>query len=118
VETPWTRCTWPRAIGGEDGVTSFLRCSTLTDWKRYDEALKACKRAIDLEPDFKTAYLGVVTVGLESKNPTLALAGLSAYEKAFSTELDPDEVARIDAYRQLARTPEFAAWAKARRGPK
>lgn len=104
------------AIGGEDGATNFLKCSCLIAWERYDDAVKACRRGIEVEPDFKSAYWGVVTTGLASRNPTLALAGLSAYEKAFDTRFDPDKLAQIDEYRELARTREFAAWAKARRG--
>jgi hypothetical protein len=46
----------------------------------------------------------------------VALSGLSAYEKAFSMEFDADKLAQLDEYRDLGRTPEFAAWAKTRRG--
>jgi tetratricopeptide (TPR) repeat protein len=104
------------SVGGEDAVTSFLKCSSLLSWQRYDEAVKACRRGIALEADFQPAYWGVVTAGLQSKNPKLALAGLSAYEKAFDMEFDPDRLAQLDEYRELGRTPEFAAWAKSRRG--
>jgi len=102
-------------IGGEDGATNFLKCSCLIAWERYDDAAKACRRGIEVEPDFKSAYWGVVSTGLASRSPALALAGLSAYEKAFDTRFDPDKLAQIDEYRELARTPEFAAWAKPRR---
>lgn len=104
------------SIGGEDAVTNFLKCSSLISWHRYDEAVKACRRGIALEADFQPAYWGVVTAGLQSRNPKLALAGLSAYEKAFQMEFDPDRLAQLDEYRELGRTPEFAAWAKSRRG--
>jgi hypothetical protein len=46
----------------------------------------------------------------------VALAGLSAYEKAFDMEFDPEKLAQLDEYRELGRTPEFAAWVKSRRG--
>jgi tetratricopeptide (TPR) repeat protein len=104
------------SIGGEDAVTNFLKCSSLISWRRYDDAVKACRRGIELEADFQPAYWGVVTAGLQSKNPKLALSGLSAYEKAFKMEFDPDRLAQLDEYRDLGRTPEFAAWAKSRRG--
>ena len=103
------------SIGGEDAVTNFLKCSSLISWKRYDDAVKACRRGIELEADFQPAYWGVVTAGLQSRNPKLALSGLSAYEKAFEMQFDPDKLAQIDEYRDLGRTPEFAAWAKSRR---
>ncbi len=102
-------------IGGEDGATNFLKCSCLIAWQRYDDAAKACRRGIEVEPDFKSAYWGVVSTGLASRNPALTLAGLSAYEKAFDMRFDPDKLVQIDEYRELARTPEFAAWAKPRR---
>jgi len=100
---------------GEDGATNFLKCSCLTGWKRYDEAARSCQRAIATEPDFKSGYWGLVTVGLESGKPGLVLEALSAYEQAFGVVFDPDVLAQTDAYRGLARTPEFAAWAKERR---
>ncbi len=102
-------------VGGEDAATSFLKCSALMGWKRFDDAAKACQRAMSLEPDFKSGYWGLVTVGLQSKNPTLALSALSAYEKAFNAEFDPNELAKLEPYRELSKTPEFAAWAKKRR---
>lgn len=110
-----TIAAFEATVGGEDGATNFLRCSCLIAWERYDDAVKACRRGIEVEPDFKSAYWGVVSAGLASRNPTLALAGLSAYEKAFDTRFDPDKLAQIDEYRELARTREFATWAKARR---
>lgn len=103
------------SVGGEDAATNFLKCSTLIAGKRYDDAVKACKRAVQLEPDFESAYWGIVTAGLASGNVKLALSGLTAYERAFSMEFDPDKLAQIDEYRALARTPEFAAWARQRR---
>lgn len=101
-------------IGGEDAATNFLKCSALIAWKRFDDAAKACQRSMSLEPDFRNGYWGLVTVGLQSGNPTLALSGLSAYEKAFNAEFDPNELAKLEAYRDLSKTPEFAAWAKKR----
>ena len=102
-------------IGGEDAATSFLKCSALLGWKHFDDAAKACQRAMSLEPDFKSGYWGLVTVGLQSSNPTLALSALSAYEKAFNAEFDPNELAKLEPYRDLSKTPEFAAWAKKHR---
>ena len=100
---------------GEDGVTNFLKCSCLLGWKRYDEAVAACQRAMALESDFPSGYWGTVTAGIESKNPKVALAALSAYEQAFQVSFDPEVLARTDPYRTIAATPEFAAWAKQRR---
>jgi len=100
---------------GEDGVTNFLKCSCLLGWKRFDEAVAACQRAMAVEPDFKSGYWGTVSVGIESKNPKVVLAALSAYEQAFQVSFDPDALARSDPYRAIAGTPEFAAWAKQRR---
>jgi hypothetical protein len=102
-------------LGGEDAATSFLKCSALIGWKRFDDAAKACQRAMSLEPDFKSGYWGLVTVGLQSRNPTLVLSALSAYEKAFNAEFDPSELAKLEPYRELSKTPEFATWAKKRR---
>jgi tetratricopeptide (TPR) repeat protein len=102
-------------IGGEDAVTNFLKCSSLLSWSHYAEAVKACRRGIELEPDFKPAYWGIVSIGLQSSDPQTALAGLSAYERAFGMQFDPDKLAALEQYRALARTPEFALWAKPRR---
>jgi tetratricopeptide (TPR) repeat protein len=110
-----TILSFENSIGGEDAATNFLKCSTLIAGKRYEEAVKSCRRGIQLEPDFESAYWGVVTAGLESRNAKLALAGLTAYEQAFRMEFDPDKLAQIEQYRELSRTPEFAAWAKPRR---
>lgn len=100
---------------GEDGVTNFLKCSCLLSSRRYDDAVKACQRAMAIEPDFKSAYWGSVTAGIESNNPQVALSALSAYEQTFQVQFNPDVLAKSVAYRELARTPEFAAWAKQRR---
>ena len=110
-----TIVSFESGIGGEDAATSFLKCSALIAGKRYDDAVKSCRRGIELEPDFEAAYWGIVTAGLESRDARLALSGLTAYEKAFRMEFDPDKLAQIDQYRELSRTPEFAAWAKPRR---
>jgi hypothetical protein len=104
------------SIGGEDAVTNFLKCSSLLSGSHYAEAVKACQRGIELEPDFKPAYWGIVTTGLQSSDAQTALAGLSAYERAFGMQFDPDKLAALDQYRALAHTPEFAVWAKPRRG--
>jgi hypothetical protein len=100
---------------GEDGVTNFLKCSCLLGWKRYDEAVAACQRAMAVESDFQSGYWGAVTAGIEGKNPKVALAALSAYEQAFQVSFDPDVLAKTDPYSTIAGTPEFAAWAKQRR---
>ncbi len=102
-------------VGGEDAATNFLKCSALIGWKRFEDAAKACQRAMSLEPDFKAAYWGLATVGLQSRNPSLTLSALSAYEKAFNAEFDPNELAKLEPYRELSKTPEFAVWAKKRR---
>lgn len=103
------------SVGGEDAATNFLKCSALIASRRHDDAVTACRRGIALEPDFEPVYWGVVTAGLQSGNAKLALDGLSAYERAFDLEFDPEKLAQLDEYRELARTPEFAAWAKQRR---
>jgi hypothetical protein len=100
---------------GEDGVTNFLKCSCLLGWKRYDDAVAACQRATAVESDFKSGYWGLITAGIESGNPKVTLAALSAYEKAFEVSFDPDVLAKTDPYRAIAGTPEFAAWARQRR---
>ncbi len=104
-----------QAVGGEDANSSSLRGSLLTTMKRHDDAAKACRRAMALEPDFKQAYWCLVTVGLDRKDGKLTVEGLTAYEKAFEVRFDPDELAKQDAYKDIARTREFAAWAKARK---
>jgi hypothetical protein len=83
--------------------------------KRYPDAAQACRRAIAAEPDFKHGYWCLVTVGTSSNDGKLAVEGLTAYEKAFEVSFNPDKVAAQDVYRNVARTPEFAAWAKSRK---
>lgn len=104
-----------RAIGGEDGATANLRSKILLGAQRVDDSAKACRRGMTLEPDYKQAYWCLVEVGLETKNGKIAVEGLKAYEKAFSTEFDLDKLAGLDPYKEIARTPEFAAWRKSRR---
>lgn len=104
-----------RAIGGEDGATANLRGSILIAAKRFDDAAPACRRGMAVEPDHKPAYWCLVTVGIGSKSGKLAVEGLKAYEKAFAIEFDLDKLAGLEQYREIARTPEFAAWAKTRR---
>ena len=104
-----------RAIGGADGATANLRGTILLIAKRFGEAEKACRQGMALEPDHKPAYWCLVGVGLAAKSGKLAVEGLKAYEKAFSMEFDVDKLAAIENYREIARTPEFAAWKKSRR---
>lgn len=104
-----------RAIGGEDAATANLRSKILLGAQRVDDSAKACRRGMGLEPDYKQAYWCLVEVGLETKNGKVAVEGLKAYEKAFSTEFDLDKLANLDPYKEIARTPEFAAWRKSRR---
>ena len=104
-----------RAVGGEDAATANLRGNILTAAKRFGEAAKACRRGMALEPDHKPAYWCLVTVGLTTRDGKIAVEGLKAYEKAFAVEFDLQQLAAQDAYKEIARTPEFAAWAKSRR---
>ena len=104
-----------RAVGGEDGATANLRGSILIGAKRFNDAATACRRGMALEPDHKPAYWCLVSVGIATRNGKIAVEGLKAYEKAFSMEFDLDKLAAIDDYKEIARTPEFAAWKKSRR---
>ena len=104
-----------RAIGGEDAATANLRGNILIAAKRFDDAGKACRRGMAIEDDHKPAYWCLVTVGLATRNGKIAVEGLKAYEKAFAVEFDLDKLGAQDAYKEVARTPEFGAWAKSRR---
>jgi hypothetical protein len=103
-----------RAIGGEDGATAFLRGSILIAAKRFDEAATACRRGIALEADYKSGYWCLVTVGTSTKNGKIAVEGLQSYEKAFNKRFDLVQLGALDAYKEIARTPEFVAWKKSR----
>ena len=104
-----------RAIGGADAATANLRGSILIGAKRFNDAGQACRHGMVLEPDHKPAYWCLVSVGIESRSGKIAVEGLKAYETAFSMEFDLDKLGALDAYREIARTPEFAAWKKSRR---
>ena len=104
-----------RAIGGEDAATANLRGRILMPVGRFDEAAQACRRGMALEPDHKPAYWCLVETGLEAKSGKLTVEGLKAYETAFSMEFDLDKLGNLDPYKEIARTPEFAAWKKSRR---
>jgi tetratricopeptide (TPR) repeat protein len=104
-----------RAIGGEDAATANLRGNILIAMKRFDEAAKACRRGMALESDHKPAYWCLVAVGIGAKSGKIAVEGLRAYEKAFAVEFDLKKLGTQDEYKEIARTPEFAAWAKSRR---
>jgi tetratricopeptide (TPR) repeat protein len=104
-----------QAIGGEDASTGSLRGNLLTEMQRYPDAAQACRRAIAFEPDFKQAYWCLVAVGTSSNDGKVTVEGLVAYEKAFNLSFDPDKLAAQDGYKEIARTREFEAWAKARK---
>ena len=104
-----------RAVGGEDGATANLRGSILMGAKRFNDAATACRRGMTLEADHKPAYWCLVSVGIVTRDGKIAVEGLKAYEKAFSMEFDLDKLGAIDDYKEIARTPEFAAWKKSRR---
>jgi tetratricopeptide (TPR) repeat protein len=104
-----------RSLGGEDAATANLRGTVLIAMQRFDDAANACRRGMALEPDHKPAYLCLVDVGIAAKSGRIAVEGLRAYEKAFAVEFDLDKLAARDEYKEIARTPEFAAWAKSRR---
>jgi hypothetical protein len=104
-----------QAVGGEDASSNNLRGTVLVLMKRHEEAAKACRRGMALEPDYKQAYWCLVGVGLDRNDGKLAVEGLTAYEKAFNETFDPDALAKLDGYKEIARTREFASWAKARR---
>jgi hypothetical protein len=104
-----------RAVGGEDAATANLRGSILISAKRYDEAAKACRRGMTLEADYAAAYWCLVTVGISTRNGKIAVEGLQAYEKSFGTRFDLAKLGALEQYREIAKTPEFTAWAKSRR---
>lgn len=103
-----------RAVGGEDASTNGLRGNLLTALKRPGEAEAACRRGIAMEADFKPAYWCLVSVALQRNDGRLAVDALTAYEKAFDVHFDPARLAQQEGYERIARTGEFAAWAKAR----
>ena len=103
------------AIGGQDAATANLRGTILTGARRFGDAAKACRRSMALEPDHKPAYWCLVNVGVATKSGKIAVEGLKAYEKAFAVEFDLDKLAAEDEYKEIARTPEYAAWRKSRR---
>ena len=104
-----------RGIGGEDAATMNLRGNVLLAAKRYDDASTACRRGMQLEPDHKAAYWCLVAVGLGQNNGKIAVEGLKAYESAFAVKFNLDQLAAQAEYKQIATTPEFAAWRKSRR---
>jgi len=104
-----------RAIGGEDAATANLRGNILIAARRFPDAAQACRRGMALEADHKQAYWCLVTVGIATRNGRIAVEGLKAYERAFAVEFDLDKLGAQDEYKEVARTPEFAAWAKSRR---
>ena len=103
-----------RVIGGEDAATANLRGSVQIAAKRFDAAASACRRGMALEPDHKPAYWCLVSVGLATKSGKVAIEGLKAYETAFSMEFDLDKLGALDEYKEIARTPEYAAWRKSK----
>jgi hypothetical protein len=104
-----------RGIGGEDAATASLRGNVLNAAKRYDEASKACRRGMQLEPDHKAAYWCLVAVGIGQRSGKIAVEGLKAYESAFSVVFNLDHLSSQVEYKEIAATPEFAAWRKSRR---
>lgn len=104
-----------RTVGGEDAATANLRGNVLAAMKRFEEAAKACRHGMALEPDHKPAYWCLIGVGVASKQGKYAVEGLSAYERAFSVDFDPRKLSAMQEYREVSRTPEFAAWAKKKR---
>src|SRR5262245_1175747 len=104
-----------RAIGGEDAATANLRGNLYIAMNRFDEAAKACRRGIQLEPDHRPVYWCLIAVGLGAKSGKITVEGLTAYEKAFGVEFDPAKLVEQAAYKDVANTPEFTAWAKKRR---
>jgi hypothetical protein len=68
-----------------------------------------------LEADYKPAYWCLVQVAIERNDGRLAVDALTAYEKAFGMHFDPALLAQQEGYAAIGRTPEFAAWARARR---
>jgi hypothetical protein len=103
-----------RAIGGEDAATADLRGNVLIAMKRFDDAANACRRGMALESGHKPAYWCLVAVGIGAKSGKIAVEGLKAYEKAFAVEFDLNKLGTQDEYKEIARTPEFAAWVKSR----
>src|SRR5512134_2489810 len=104
-----------RAVGGEDGATANLKGSILIAAGRYDEAAAACRRGMQIESSHKATYWCLVSAGLSSRSGKVAVEGLKAYERAFSVEFNLAELAALAEYKEIAATPEFAAWRKSRR---
>jgi hypothetical protein len=104
-----------KAVGGEDASTNNLRGSVFTALKRPAAAEAACRRGMALEADYKPAYWCLVQVAIERNDGRLAVDALTAYEKAFGMHFDPALLAQQEGYAAIGRTPEFAAWARARR---
>lgn len=102
------------AVGGEDASTSGLKGNLFAALKRSGDAEAACRRGIALEADFKPVYWCLVSVALERNDGKLAVAALTAYEKAFGVHFDPTQLAQQEGYQAIGKTREFTAWAKAR----
>jgi hypothetical protein len=104
-----------RTVGGEDAATANLRGNVLAAMKRYEQAAAACRHGMKLEPDHKPAYWCLIGIGVAAKNGKYAVEGLAAYESAFAVDFDPQKLSAMPEYREVVRTPEFAAWARKKR---
>ncbi len=102
------------ALFGEDGLLASQKAAILRAAGKFPEAIALGKRGILLEPDRKAQYWELIGTALMVKDAPLVLSTLSAYEKAFNMQFDPEKLAKLAPYKEIAKSPEFAVWAQVR----
>ncbi|TAK91716.1 MAG: hypothetical protein EPO06_03160 [Burkholderiaceae bacterium] len=102
------------SIVGADGLLASQKARILSVAGKYREAIEVCRLGIQMEPDRKALYWDLVNIGLLTKDAPLVLSTLTTYEEAFGFRFDPDKLAKLGPYAEIAKTPDFAVWAQSR----
>lgn len=103
------------ARAGPDAYLDFLHANVHLLEEKYPAALAAAEKAIAAEPALQDSYLTLITVTLKQQDHAATAKALARFEKQFGRiELDLE---KEDAYAGFVKSPDFAAWQKARPAP-
>lgn len=99
----------------EDAATNFLRCNALEMMQRRSDAIRACRRSAELEPDNELPWPQLLALYAEQHEAGPFIAVLEEFESKFAQPMDPERIVKLEGLEWLAGTAEFKSWAKLRR---
>lgn len=96
-----------KSVGG-DPYMNVLRANLLVAAARFDDAKRACQKAIDGDPTLLQAYTSMLGIAVQRDDHPLTLAMLKELRDRFEVQFNNLET--IDLYSRFVKSPQYKEW--------